>query len=515
MSLQTHLVEAELERHIERLRIESQNVGLAVAVVRGADVVYAGGFGEKESGRAATIDSDTLFQVGSTTKAFTTAALALLVEEGALSWDAAVGDYLPDFRLQDPWLTRNLTLRDAVTHRSGIGSSLYPFLGIMRSDEAVRQLRYVASEAPFRDSYRYNNLMYAAAGKVLEAASGMTWGEFVSSRLLRPLNMSRSRTSAYEVWDSRYVTPTFFGSVAAGCPGLNAAWDTNVALPHGWSESAAPVPLSWRNYDTAAAAGSLVSSAADMAKWLILHLNQGRFEGRQLLRPETLQELHAPQNLHGDSAPSSFDPAVECYAAGWRRSEYRGHTRLAHGGGIIGFPSYIAMLLEQRIGVVVLSNGPMLMRNTTPEYLVHKAIAFSVFDRLLGETEHDWVASLRHHSQKAWSEAQEREEALCRSRLANAPPCLPLEQYIGVYEDRAGHSGRLTVRRINTQLSVGFEGEGAFSACLEHWHANLFRLRADASVAHVLGPQFVDFKIDPLGQAASLVLFGATFERVG
>jgi CubicO group peptidase (beta-lactamase class C family) len=456
-----------------------------------------------------------LFQVGSTTKAFTTAALSVLVEDGLLRWDDAVIDYLPDFQLQDPWLTRHLTIRDTVTHRSGISGSLYPFLAIMDSHHAVRQLRYVTPEAAFRDSYRYSNLMYAVAGEVLEKASGKTWSDFIRSRLLRPLNMNRSGTSPYGVWDPQYVTPTFFGSIPAALPDPTKARDTNVALPHGWGESGAPIPLPWRSYDNAAPAGALVSSAADMANWLILHLNGGRFAGQQILKEETVGELHATQNPHNDGNPSPFDPAVEQYAAGWRRATYRGHTRLAHGGGIIGFPSYVALLPEKRIGVVVLSNGPMLMRGTVPEYLPHKCIAFWVFDRLLdGAPSQDWAAICLSGARKLAEEGAQKEESLRRSRLPNASPSLPLDRYAGTYEDRKGQSGRVKVTAAAGQLTISFKGEGAFSAHLEHWHGDLFRLRAEPAVAHVFGPQFVSFTVDALGQATSLTLFGATLERL-
>ncbi len=508
------LSEATLESYLERTRADWNNVGVAVAVVQGSGIVCARGFGAKELGQTACIDADTLFQIGSTTKAFTTAALGILVDERKVRWDDPVTDYLPEFQLQDPWLTRNLTIRDVVAHRSGISVTLYPFLSVMDSDQAIRQLRYVSPEARFRDSFLYNNLLYAVAGKVIEAASGMTWNRFIETRLLLPLRMNRSGTSPYDFWSARHVAPAIFGAAPAGCPRFNEARDGNVAMPHGWDENRSVVALPWQSYDNAAAAGSIVSSAADMAQWLVLHLNEGRFDDRQLLTRETARELHATQNLHAGANKFLFDEARESYAMGWWRTEYRGHAHLAHSGGIIGFPAYVALLPDRKMGVVVLSNGPKVANDEyTLEYLFHKAIALWVFDRLLGAPSRAWNQELLARFQSAQCDAQTREVELGRSRLADAPPSLALAQYAGVFEDRSTHS-RLAVRVMNGTLMMSFTGEGAYAASLEPWHRDLFRLRSRAGVADALGVQFAAFAIDPAGQVTSMSALGATFSRV-
>ncbi len=500
---------AGADRYIEQVRADWDNVGAAVAVVRGNEVIYARGFGVRELGKSAKVDADTLFQVGSTSKAFTTAALGLLVDEGKVRWDDPVIDYLPGFQLPDPWLTRNLTIRDAVTHRSGIVGTPYFVMGVMDQDTTVRLLRYAPIEAAFRDSYRYSNPMYAVAGQVIEAASGMSWHEFVKRRLLRPLGMTRSGTSPYEFWDARFVTPTFFGSSAVR-PSITEARDDNVAMPHGWDESGKIIVLPWQSYDNAAAAGSIVSSVADMAHWLVLHLDEGRFEDKQILRKETVRELHAAQNLHTGPAQFPFEDSPTSYAMAWRKAEYLGTPHLAHSGGIVGFPAYAALLPERRLGVVVLANGPKGVRD---QYTFHKAIAFWIFDRLLDAPQRAWNREFLGKMQQVRREAQQEEEKLRQSRPANTPPSLPLEGYAGVYEDRKGHSGPVSVRVENGRLVLRFAGEGAFSADLEPWHHDVFRLHPQSSVADVLGPKFATFTLDAAGQVAAMSAFDATFER--
>lgn len=508
-----------LDRYIEQVRAEWKNVGLAVAVVAGRSVIYSQGFGLRQFDHAARVTADTLFQIGSTTKAFTTAALGMLVEEGKIHWDDAVIDYLPGFQLQDSWVTRNLTIRDAVTHRSGTSDrsarNFYPFLGIKNSDETIAQARHLVAEAPFRDSYRYSNIMYAVAGKVTEAASGLAWQEWVRRRLLQPLRMNRSGMSPYEFWDARHVAPAIFGSAPAGRPSLDCARDENVAMPHGWDENGAIAVMPWQSYDNAAAAGSIVSSAADMANWLILNLDEGRFENQQLLTEQTLRELHATQNLRIDANQFPFLETGESYAMGWRRSRYCGHTHLAHGGGIIGFPAYVAMLPDRKLAVVVLSNGSQEAREKVG---VHKAapsksIAFWIFDRLLEAPVRDWSKDFLGCARQAHQEAGQMEERLERSRLRRAPPSLTEQQYTGEYEDIEGRSGRVHVVLKDGQLKLCFAGEGAYSADLEHWHGEIFRLRTHPGVADVLGPQFASFVIDALGEVVAVSAFGATLRR--
>ncbi len=500
----------DLDRYIEQVRTDWQTVGVAVAVVQGEEIIYARGFGRKQFDQAAPVDAATLFQIGSTSKAFTTAALAILVEEGKIRWDDPVINHLPGFKMQDPWLTRQLTIRDAITHDSGIGETRYTSLNVMSLDEVIRQVGFIPSEAPFRNSFRYSNLLYAVAGKVVEVASGSSWHEFVEHRLLKPLKMNRSGTSALEFWDAQYVTPTFLGSVSGNSPGFSQSRDANVAMPHALDEHGALHVLPWINYDSKAAAGAVVSSAADMANWMILHLNEGRFENRQLLKKETMRELHSTQNLH-DRVEFPFDTpeTAMTYAMGWHRSTYRGRIHLAHGGGIIGFPAHLALLPEPRLGVVVLANGP-----AKPGF--HQAIELEIFDRLLAAPHRDWNKEFLSRALKVKQEMQNAEDKLRQARISTIPASLPIERFSGTYEDHGKRAGCIDVHVVDGGLVLRFIGKGAFSASLEHWQGDRFRLRAAPGVADSLGGfgfPFVEFNVSPAGEL-SLSAFDTKFVRV-
>lgn len=502
---------AGLSEYIERVRVAWKNVGAAVAVVQGTELIFARGFGVRELGKTVEVDADTLFQVGSTSKAFTTAAVGVLVDEGKIRWDDPIADYVPEFRLRDPWLTRQLTLRDAAAHRTGVNddSSYYPFLAVMNSAAALGQLRYAEAEAQFRNSYRYNNLMYAALGKAIEATSRMSWHDFIRQRLLQPLNMNRSGASPYDFWGTAYVAPTFLGFATAGHPSCTSARDGNVAMPHARDERGEVAVLPWQSYDNAAAAGSVVSSAVDMAKWLVLHLNEGRFGGRQLLEKETIRELHAPQNPCVGINEFPWEETQGSYALGWFRATFRGQLHLSHTGGIVGFPAYVALLPEREIGVVVLSNGGESRRSG-----FHHAIEFGVLDRLLRVGARDWSGELLKRAAKTRRELDEKENELLQARILNTSPSLRLNQYAGLYQDSQNPSGRLSLDVEKGRLRLSFEGEGAYCATLEHWHHDVFRLRSTPGVADVLGPRFAVFALDASGKIGSLHVFDAMFQQV-
>lgn len=497
----------DFDRYIEQARAQLGNVGVAVAVVRGDQVIYAKGFGDRELGATDPVGPDTLFQIGSTTKAFTTAALGILVDEGKLRWDDRVIDHLPAFRLQDPWLERNLTIRDTVSHRSGIADTAYFVFTPMDEQRTIEQLRYLTPSSAFRDSYHYSNLMYAVAGQVVASVSGMSWHDFVQRRLLQPLQMRRSHSSAYAIWERGQVAATLWGAPPDGRFSRKGARDRDVAMPHLVGRDGKPQMIAWQSYDSAAAAGTIVSSANDMAHWLVMQLNQGRYDGRQLLQPATVKELQAVQNLRYDGEEHPFTDSVEGYALGWRRMRYQGAPYVAHSGGIVGFPAYMALMPEQGLGVVVLANSARISTRLS----LHKAITLRAFDQLLGQPQRDWIGEFAAINARTIAEADAREQALRDARPVNAPPSLPLARYAGVYEDRQRHSGPVTVAVCGDRLELRFAGAGAFAGDLEPWQRDTFRL-------HMHIPydweQFPTFHLDPSGQVVAMSAFDGRFERV-
>ncbi|MDE2752656.1 MAG: serine hydrolase, partial [Gemmatimonadota bacterium] len=269
--------------------------GLAVAVVHGDEMIFAEGFGVKEVGREDPVDAHTLFQIGSVYKSFGAAAIGALVDNGLVEWDDPVVEHLTWFRVKDPGITREMTIRDLLSHQSGMPGDAFPTLAIMDARAAAERVRHLDNQTPLRESFRYSNQGYGVAGLVAEAVTGKTWGDWVRESLLDPLEMHSSAASPYEVWEDPFVAPTFLGTAPAGTVGIGDAPGRNVAMPHGLDRQGTRRVLVWQSYDSMQAAGSMVSSAAEMANWLRMHLARGRFGDRTVLGAATVDEMHSPQ----------------------------------------------------------------------------------------------------------------------------------------------------------------------------------------------------------------------------
>ena len=298
--------------------------GLAVAVVHVDEVIFAEGFGVKELGREDPVDAHTLFQIGSVSKSFGAAAIGALVDDGLVHWDDPVVEHLPWFRVKDPEITREMTIRDLLSHQSGMPGDAFPTLAIMDARAAAERVRHLDNQTPLRESFRYSNRGYGVAGLVVEAVTGKTWGEWVRERLLHPLGMHNSAASPYELWEDPFVAPAFLGTAPAGTVGIADAPGRNVAMPHGVDREGARRVLAWQSYDSMQAAGSVVSSAAEMANWLRMHLARGRFGDRAVLGAATVEEMHAPQVASGATFLFADDITSGTYALGWHRTTFEG-----------------------------------------------------------------------------------------------------------------------------------------------------------------------------------------------
>ncbi len=482
--------------------------GLAVAVVHEGAVVFAQGFGVKEAGRDDPINPHTLFQIGSVTKSFAAAAIGALIDEGLAGWDDPVVAHLPWFQVKDPWITPQITLRDLLSHQSGMPGAAYPVLAVVDARETAEGLRLLDNQGPLRQDYRYSNQAYGVAGLVVEAAAGMNWGSWVREQLLRPLEMHNTGTSPYDVWDSAYVAPTFLGSAPTGVPGIDDAPERNVAMPHGVDRDGNRRVLPWQSYDNMQAAGSVVSNVVDMANWLRMQLDHGRFNGTAVLDSATVSEMHAPLVR----TPSSFvfaDPGTGSYGLGWARASFLGHTYISHGGGIFGFPAYAAMLPELQAGVVVLANGSMW----TP-YYPHQEIAGWVFGRLLGLEGRDWHGEVMARTEAIHAQVEAALDARAAGRIGGTRPSLPLAGYAGRYEDQYG-AATAHVVHDDTGLRVHFGVPGSFSGHMEHWHLDVFHLHYDGGDGQAYGSSFVTFTIGPDGGVAQMDMgFMGRYRRV-
>ncbi|HKX83647.1 MAG TPA: serine hydrolase domain-containing protein, partial [Pyrinomonadaceae bacterium] len=329
--------------------------GMAIAVVKDDKKVFARGYGVRKLGETAPVDENTIFAIASNSKAFTTASLGILVDEKKLSWDDKVSKYLPDFEMYDPWVTSELTVRDLVTHRVGLDTfsgDLLWYETTYSPDEILRRVKHLPRVSSFRTRYGYQNLMFIAAGKVVEKVSGRSWCDFVSDRILKPLDMNRTVCSVNSLPD-------------------NSAW------PH--NESGGKLRVLHRgNVDGAYAAAALNSSVADLSKWVRTQLGKGKFEGKQIFSEGQGWAMHQPyfaQQISETAWKNNPTRHFSGVGMGWFVYDYQGRKIINHSGGLDGMLSYTVLIPEENAGFVVLTNsespGFIVMMNKIRDVLVN------------------------------------------------------------------------------------------------------------------------------------------------
>jgi CubicO group peptidase (beta-lactamase class C family) len=459
--------------------------GLAIAVVKDDKVIFAKGYGVRSLGKPGDIDTRTLFAIGSTTKAMTAAALGMLVDEKKVGWDDPVTRHLPWFALKDEKLTRELTIRDLLTHRAGMPNADYLWYGQSHSPrEILDRMRLVEPAYAARSSFIYQNVMYAAAGAVIEAASGLPWDRFISTRILEPLGMRDSIPTAAAL-----------------------ERQPNRALPHFLIDDAVSV-IENASVDGVAPAGAVWSSVDDMSTWMRLLLrggvaNVGGAEKR-LLNETTVAELFRPQAL---VTLTAFYPTAQLtrpnwttYGLGWFQQDYAGYKVDYHTGSIDGMVAICGLIRSQGIGVYVLSN--------LDHAEVRHALLFTAFDRLLGREPRDWSAEFRALYARLQKEAMEESAKEEDLRTPGTRPSLPLSAYAGTYTDPL--FGEVLVSFEAADQSLRARYGGAFVGTLEHWNFDTFRARWDARWR---GTEFLSFVLDTAGRPAELRMMGATLRR--
>jgi CubicO group peptidase (beta-lactamase class C family) len=428
---------AAFEQYVAKAAKDWSVPGMAVAIVKDDSLVFAKGFGVIEIGKPAPANEHTRFAIGSTTKAMTSMALAMLVDEGKLHFDDHVSDYLPELQFSDPYVTRELTIRDLLTHRTG-----YPEAGGLWGrwnyslDEMIRRMRYVKPNASFRSHWDYNNITYAITGKIVERLSGMKWDKFIETRIFGPLGMKESIPLVSEL---------------AGQP--------NVAVPHNRVGDSVRTTAIGQT-DNIAPAGSVWSSVYDMSKWMRFMLDSGRVGTKRLITPATFSELVAPQIR----APMSEYPALQVakpnffsYALGWFVQDYAGETVWMHTGSINGMCAIIALVPNRRMGVYILEN--------LDHAELRHALMYKALDLYNGRPSKDWSADLMPifaRGGRAGGGGGGRGTVAAAGRGAEVHgPSLPLDRYAGTYVDSL--YGTITVTLVNGVLQAKIVNDPAIT----------------------------------------------------
>jgi CubicO group peptidase (beta-lactamase class C family) len=430
---------SDLADWVEAERERWEIPGLTVAIVHEGEVVMARGFGQLGLDREGAVDADTQFGIASLSKAMTATALGLLVDEGQLDWDDRVIDHLPGFALSDPWVTHNVTIRDLLSHRVGVGrlfGNRLTFMPDASLDHALAVLREHEFEQPFRQGYVYSNAMYAVAGAVLESVSGQAWEDFVEERLFAPLGMTRSNTRI-------------------------SALDDNAARPHQEIDGEL-VEIERRDWAWGAAAAAVNSTANDLARWMLFNLDVDP-EGEELLSPAALRAIRAPANLAG------FDTdyqGVNAYGLGWGIGRYQTFHVLRHGGATDGINSLIWLVPELNLGIAVSAN-----RFTG----FNTALARTVVDRMASLDANDWSAQLLESDSAQRAEAAAAREEIDGGRAIDSQPGHALSAYVGEYEHPL--YGLAEVIADGDQLQLRLWQDDSQVLALEHWHHDTFKAR--------------------------------------
>ena len=474
--LNTPLNTAKIDSLAEAVLKAWQAPGCAVAVIQGDRVVFQKGYGVKELGNADPVTSRTVFAIGSTTKAFTTAVLAILNDEGKLNWDDPVRKYLPEFRLSDQNANALVTVRDLVSHRTGLSRNDLLWYGSPWSrTEILERIGRVPLTKPFRSAWQYQNMMFLAAGEVAAAAGGASWESLVQTRILDPLGM---RSTSLSAWD------------------VMAAPD--LATPHAKRDGKTQT-TAWRNIDNIGPAGSINSNVEDLSVWLRLQMNDGvAGNGARLISSRNMREMHTPQMAirPEDWGRNHTDETNQmAYGLGWFLKDYRGRHLVNHGGAIDGFRANFSFLPKERIGVIVVSN---LGEDNMPE-----ALRWSILDELTGAPSKDWNVFLigRGARQEAAVTAARAERD--RNRKPGTSPSLDVAAYAGSYNQSA-----YGITRITNESGKLYLDWSSFHVPLEHYHYDTF-LIADGRLDGL-----VTFHLDGAGHAAALDFIGLTFHRV-
>jgi CubicO group peptidase (beta-lactamase class C family) len=471
---------------VEGLRKEIGVPGMAIAIVEDDRVTLAKGFGVRELGSPKPVDADTIFPTGSTGKAFTVAALGILVDQGKIHWDDKVIDHLPGFQMYDPWVTREMTIRDLLVHRSGLGLGAGDLLFVPRTNlsraESVRRLRYIKPATSFRSGFAYDNILYMVAGELIEAVSGETWEKFVAERVLKPAAMLRSTSDN----EARFATADRAQPHARLNGGLRGIGDQS--------------RLDERDDlgRTAAPAGGLAISANDMARWLLIQLDDGKLPGgngrlfseaahEEMWRPMVLQPIAPrPDNL------KPTQPMFNTYALGWDVRDYRGAKIVWHGGAVFGFLAAVVLIPEKHVGFSILINSE--------DGEIINGLLFELLDHYLGQPANDWPAKFRALKQQRLNDALKAYRSVAASP-ANVGPSLPLPRYTGTYADP--WYGKIDVAQVDGNLRIDFKSTPRMGGLLEHWQYDSFVTRFDDKT---IEPAYVTFGLDADGKVERITM---------
>lgn len=467
----------EIDQYAQQVRQQWDVPGMSIAIVKDGKRIFSKGYGVLQLGQEEAVDGDTLFCIASNSKAFTAASLALLVQRGKLEWDDPVSQHFPGFQMPDAFTTREMTVRDLVCHRSGFDTfsgDLLWFGTDYTADEILQRIRHLKPVSSFRSQYGYQNLMFMVAAKVIENISGESWAEFVQREFLTPIGMERTTTSVTQM-------------------------NTNYAMPHNESGGAGMRVLELRNLDNCWGACGLNSSVNDLAKWMNVLLANGKIDDQTLIEEEQLWAMMQPytvMQLSPAAAQRTPSRHFQCYGLGFFLSDYHGRKMVYHGGGMDGMISQLAIVPEEKLGVVILTNS---------ESGASRFVRDRVLDLFLeAESRPDYSSEALSRQAKAEEQAAEDRAQKDAQRVPDTQPTLDLEKYATRF--RSDLYGDVTIHLEDDHLVLKMEPAAEFVADLKHWHYDTFEIQWRDSVMYNFPRGFVTFTIDQQAQPHQLII---------
>ena len=468
----------EFDEYVEQARKDWNVPGLAIAIVKDNKILFTKGYGVKQLGLPDPVDTQTLFVCASTTKAMTAACMGILVDEGKVKWDDAVTKHLPEFQLYDPYVTRELKIRDLFLHNSGVGNADFLWVDAKTtSDEILYKMRLVKPSYSVRSSFIYQNLFYLVAGKVIEKVSGQPWKDFIRHRIFEPLEMTRT------------------------APMMKDIKDANQTKSH-YTVKGNTMVIENENADEIGPAGSVWSSIDDISKWVLCMLDSGKYKGGRLLKSSTWKEMFKPQTIVTEedfyASQKLTKPNWMTYGLGWYQQDYKGKKVNFHTGSHSGAVAIHGQLPEEKLGIYVFGNYHQAQ--------IRHALMYKAFDLFaLGGTR-DWSAEFLKLYGDIAKKEEKAEKNFIAKRIANTKPSLSLQQYAGKYSDPL--YGELEVLLTGDKLVVQLNT--LTKATLDHWHYDTFRaINEKAWIEN----KAVTFTINSFGKVGRISYDGMEFKK--
>ena len=437
----------KLSEYLKKAREEWGVPGMAVAIVKDNEVVLAKGYGVRDINRKGKVNEHTLFAIASNTKAFTSAAIAILVDEGKLSWDDKVTKHLPYFELYDPYVTEAMTIRDLLCHRSGLGTfsgDLLWYCSNYSREEIIKRAGSLKPKYGFREHFGYSNIMFLAAGNIIEAVTGKTWDDYLQEKFFDPLEMKTTNTSITKL------------------DGLK-----NVASPHTYYKGEV-ISIPYQNWDNIGPAGSINSCVIEIAEWLKLQLNEGTLNDKEYFSKESCLEMRKPHTIQDVSLGSQQrwpSPHFKSYGLGWGMLDYHGRKIINHSGGYDGMISYSAIVPEENLGFVILTNANSILVYT---------LMYKILDTYLSNDTTDWCIMFLDYKKYIEDKKKTDREVALKARIEDTNPSLELEKYTGTYSGEL--YGNADVSLKDGELFIQFIPTPTFNATLTHWHYDTFEI---------------------------------------